>query len=862
MSDLASYQTTELFKAHLKKYNLTGFGGKEITTSINKDGIMEKKLGMCIKDWSKIITRDNYETFIPLKYKDKKTGTNHPSSFYIKTGKDVGVCGIDFDTPEAYNAFIKSNPECKEHFTQKTKKGYHILFHYDDRLNHSCSNSEHENPECKIDFRSNGGCLISYPTKYYHHETNAEYSYDIYRDGELGVITDKIVKYFDDRKIIYYQLKKDTKSRMTKKKKEIKEKIQKNIEKVEEKMDEIHSQSGKIFKQMCSAFSRERVSNYTPWFEMGCSIKNHFVNKGKEKEGIDCFQYFSSLKDENGELFYKKYNADAILYNWSKMEVFKTKKTDKNKSWEKIKKWAKRDNAEIFSAIFDISELNLTSSYSDLKTAFEETNFKVRNPVGFCEIVEIDGQEEMIIRNGSDLNTLYENLFWTQFTYQPSADGEGEGTWDEEEKLFVKDWRKDPDCLTYERVDFRPYCLEDTTPDNIYNLFRGFNALKYYTDWKDDKKRKREATDTEEGIGILLQHLKDLSGDPDFYEYFLDCLAFKVQFPHRKNNIAIILKSLQGAGKDSFCDWFGNEILGSKYYLNIQGLTQLENFNALLSCKLFVVINEFEIKESIANKEKLKALITSVENVINEKHEKQRKEKDYSNYFFLTNNEISFSIESGDRRMTATEANNAICNDAVYFNKMYKYIYGRNKNGDYNGKDFIAPFFQFLLNRDVENKDWINTRVKTEYSKTLQDYSISPLVRFFEYLNNKHYKHGATYNGKVDAIESGMSVFSGSAFYNLFKDFRTEWGYKSADWSSTLFGTKLKHHTVITEADANIAYKFISKRKANVMCYVLDNDKMIAFLESEGIISTKGECLIPKPKPNINADDLDDDDNY
>ena len=68
------------------------------------------------------------------------------------------------------------------------------------------------------------------------------------------------------------------------------------------------------------------------------------------------------------------------------------------KSWDKIKKWAKKDNEEIFNQIFNIYDLNLTTSYGDLKTAFEETNFKIRNPVSFCEVVDVDGQEEILCR--------------------------------------------------------------------------------------------------------------------------------------------------------------------------------------------------------------------------------------------------------------------------------------------------------------------------------------------------------------------------------------------------------------------------------------------------------------------------------
>jgi hypothetical protein len=850
-----SYSTTDMFKAHLKKYGLTGFGGKQITTKYDANGNLKKSMGIVFKDWTQVITSQNYEDYVMLKWTDKDTGKvsyNQPKSFYIKTGQDAGYIGIDFDTVEAYNAFIKANPECSKYFTQKTKKGFHILFHYDERLNHSCSNDKHAREDCKIDFRSNGGCLISYPTKYYHHQTNEEYSYDIYVDGELGTITNGIIKYFDDNGIVYYEEKTDTKSRMTEKKKKVKKEIEAKIVKVQEKLGEINSQSGKLFIRMCQCFLPERICNYSSWFEMGCMLKNHFVNKGNEKEGIDCFKYFSSLKDANGKMFYKEYDLESVLVSWGKMEVYKVKKVDRNKSWEKIKLWAKIDNADMFNVIFDISELNLTSSYSDLKTAFEETNFKVRNPVSFCEVVKIDGQDELVFRSPTDLNTLYENLFWTEYKYKPAADGEGEGTFEQNERSFIKDWRLDTELKEYERVDFRPYCLKDNTPKNIYNQFRGFNALKYYKEWLDTPEdKRRKATDTDDGIGLLLQHHKDLAGNPAFYEYLLDCLAFKIQFPHLKNNIAVIIKSLQGAGKDSLLNFFGNEIIGSKYYLNIQGLNQLENFNSLLSCKLLVVLNEFELKESISNREKFKALITNMVNVINEKFEKQRKEKDFTMYFLLTNNVISFSVETGDRRITATESNNKICNDKAYFDKLYQNIYGIDKNGECVGKDYIAPFFHFLLQRKVENKDWINTRVKTEYYKTLQDYSISPLVRFFEYLNNKYYKYGVKYNGKADKVEGNKSIFTATSFYNMFKDFRTEWGYKSADWSATLFGTNLRQFCVEDKSDGgeylkdyDETFKFIVKKKISISAYVLDNEKMINYLVSEGIIEKNGTCLI------------------
>ena len=64
------------------------------------------------------------------------------------------------------------------------------------------------------------------------------------------------------------------------------------------------------------------------------------------------FKFFSQLQDENNEPFYPSYDLEALLDKWNEMQAFKVKKVDKNKSWDKIKKWAKKDNEEIFNQIF------------------------------------------------------------------------------------------------------------------------------------------------------------------------------------------------------------------------------------------------------------------------------------------------------------------------------------------------------------------------------------------------------------------------------------------------------------------------------------------------------------------------------
>ena len=153
----------------------------------------------------------------------------------------------------------------------------------------------------------------------------------------------------------------------------------------------------------------------------------------------------------------------------------------------------------------------------------------------------------------------------------------------------------------------------------------------------------------------------------------------------------------------------------------------------------------------------------------------------------------------------------------------------------------------------LETNPFRNYTCSENYT-TLQTYSIPPLIRFFEYLNNEHFLHGPRYNGfSNDVIETNKTVFSASSFYKFFKQFRSDWGYKSADWSNTLFGTHLQQFILDenSETETVIPYKFIAKRKSSVVCYVLDNVKMIKYLQKEGIIGDD--------KSFSNNDDTDSD---
>ena len=139
------------FREFRDKYNFVGFGGYMLKTYTHEStGELKKTLGIATRQWATVITKENMEDY--LKNSDK--------SFYILTGQKHDTVLIDFDTTMAYENFVAVFPECKTYLTQKTRKGYHLVMKYHAAFDTSCTNDEHEKEECKIDFKSNGGCLV------------------------------------------------------------------------------------------------------------------------------------------------------------------------------------------------------------------------------------------------------------------------------------------------------------------------------------------------------------------------------------------------------------------------------------------------------------------------------------------------------------------------------------------------------------------------------------------------------------------------------------------------------------------------------------------------------------------------------
>jgi hypothetical protein len=131
----------------------------------HKSGAYKKELRFP-KDWEKF-TLD--KTFINEGY----------NGLALLTGKINDIIVIDIDNIEHWEQFLNEHDK-EEPDTVKVisgSGGIHLYFKYTNELNDVKSTSHCFDKKYDIDIRTNGGCIIAPPTKYYNKNFNKDVEY-------------------------------------------------------------------------------------------------------------------------------------------------------------------------------------------------------------------------------------------------------------------------------------------------------------------------------------------------------------------------------------------------------------------------------------------------------------------------------------------------------------------------------------------------------------------------------------------------------------------------------------------------------------------------------------------------------------
>jgi hypothetical protein len=632
----------------------------------------------------------------------------------IITGEMSGITVIDFDNVNNYNMFVQQFPELNQVLKVKTRRGYHLYFKYNDKLK---TNTDVMNIK-GVDIRNDGGMIIG-PGTTYRTQDGEKHTYELI-PGELMDVPSCILANLLPKSIKMEPKPQPKPSHM------YKEPTTEEIEK------------------LVSLLKDERATDFEQWRNVGFIINNTLG-----EDGFEIFDEFSKRTDKKND-----YNKTNVFKFYSNI-----KKRDSGLKIGSLHKMAKEDNPEEYNKAFP--KKKSSTNYKDIKEDFEKKHFKIMNPISFAEVDD----KELIVRDKTALYTAYEN---NRFTV---VDEEG----NKKQYSFISEWLKDADIRTYKKMDFKP-CQE--TPDDIYNLFKGFEV--------QNKKLK----DIDIKTTKMYEHLFNLAGREEAsLEYILNCLANVVQKPHDKTRTSLIFRSIEGCGKDTFFNWFGEKILGKQYYIN-DSKTELifGRFNSCISRKLLIVLNETSHNDTAKIMDGIKDAITKDTNKIEVKGKEPREEQNNIFYVYFSNSDNPLPLSQTDRRFTAFECNPQIANNTDYFNALYEELESENID---------KAFYEYLMKRDIKHYDFTNSRPSTKLYKTMQQRNTPVLALFL-----------------ADFVDTKKdNTFTGTELWNLFYYYLQENGYKDYKMTNTKFGIDIKAYEGIEKGRGSkgVEYKITIK---------------------------------------------------
>src|SRR5688572_27858179 len=194
---------------------------------------------------------------------------------------------------------------------------------------------------------------------------------------------------------------------------------------------------------------------------------------------------------------------------------------------------------------------------------------------------------------------------------------------------------------------FQDYAYNPALPNDKMFIVNGVKLLNTYMPTYPSADRTRAA----EAGALLQHHLSNLVAEPEYRRILVDFMAYQVQAPGRKIRWAVLLQSVEGAGK-TFLAEVMKAVLGAEHVKTIDGASIKSGWNEWAFGKQLVVLEEVKVsgtsKYEIMNS--LKPLITNDDISINERFRNNRQVANISNYMIFSNHHDALALTPGDRR--------------------------------------------------------------------------------------------------------------------------------------------------------------------------------------------------------------------
>ena len=348
---------------------------------------------------------------------------------------------------------------------------------------------------------------------------------------------------------------------------------------------------------------------------------------------------------------------------------------------------AKSKQQEIIQKIKEDIQARDYRTYLAKKNRFELNHAKILRPATFVRIVGAEIQEI----NRLELEHIYESIRIGK-------------------NSFTQLWTRDIFVRKYERVDFLPPPL--VIPLNVFNSYNGLRAerLRYKNGRQD--------------ISIFLRHMRIMTGGGDNeYDYYVNFMAHLIQKPGEIPGVSIVFQGVQGTGKSSFLEAFAKAILGDEYLLTTADIDKITGKFQITDKKLMVVLDETSGKDTFANAEKLKHIITEPTLATEKKGIQATVRRSCLRLFATTNTDTPMKIEAGDRRFVVYTPTTEVKNNRPYFAQLAK---------AFHDDDMAKSLYEFLMEQDLELWDIVKDRPHTQAYEDIQSATIPPFSRYVQ----------------------------------------------------------------------------------------------------------------------------------
>jgi len=316
------------------------------------------------------------------------------------------------------------------------------------------------------------------------------------------------------------------------------------------------------------------------------------------------------------------------------------------------------------------------------------------------------------------------------------------------------------DNLGYKPIDSLTFTHNEK---NYFNLYKKSKLLREFESNNNEFPR----------IKALIFNL--VGNIENHYNYFNKWLAWQLQNPLNRLPTSIILQGEHGTGKTKFCEL----VLKNIFENNFTEIGQTEinaDYNDFIVGKQLIVANEVIHNDNkFLVPDKLKNFVTDEYLSIKQRFKDTYYIQNYSQWIFVSNNQVPLKIEAGDRRYTIFKSKKLIDG--------FTLINGLIQNLDNELKGYL----NYLLNLEVkfievsqplDNKEKQDL-IEASWNSVDDFFYHSKEVGGFDVLNKTYMEEDDIYKNyfELHNLSVGVCIISQN-LYTLYKKFCDDAGYK------------------------------------------------------------------------------------